>query len=156
MTNNEVFMTALTVGEGTQVTLNFSLKLENGDVVDSNFDGAPVSFVVGDGNLLPGFERALFGLSEGSRETLTIEPENGFGQANPNNLQVIPRDQFDPTIALEKGLVLSFADAQKAKLPGVVADFDEERVTIDFNHPLAGRRIIFDVHIHQVSPATTH
>ena len=149
-------MTALTVGEGTQVTLNFSLKLENGDVVDSNFDSAPVSFVVGDGNLLPGFERALFGLSEGSRETLTIEPENGFGQANPNNLQVIPRDQFDPTIALEKGLVLSFADVQKAELPGVVADFDDEKVTIDFNHPLAGRRSIFDVHIHQVSPATTH
>ena len=149
-------MSGLMIEEGTQVTLHFALKLENGDVVDSNFDADPATFVVGDGNMLPGFERALFGLEAGARDTFLIEPENGFGQSNPNNLQVLPRDQFDAEIDLVRGLMLSFADAQKAELPGVVADFDDDTVTIDFNHPLAGRRILFEVAILDVAPAVTH
>ncbi|MBR9913096.1 MAG: peptidylprolyl isomerase [Gammaproteobacteria bacterium] len=146
----------ITIDEGTQVTLHFALKLDNGDVVDSNFGAQPATFVVGDGNLLPGFERVLFGLSAGAKDTFVIEPENGFGQSNPNNLQKIPRAQFGDDIELVEGLMLSFADAQKAELPGVVAAFDDETVTIDFNHPLAGRRILFEVEILAVAAAVKH
>ncbi len=149
-------MTDLTIGEGTQVTLHFALKLDNGDVVDSNFDRDPATFVVGDGSLLPGFERALYGLASGATETFVIKPEDGFGQSNTNNMQTIPRDQFAADLELVEGLVLSFADAQQTELPGVVAAFDESTVTVDFNHPLAGRNIIFDVSILDVAPAVTH
>ncbi|MDO2098155.1 FKBP-type peptidyl-prolyl cis-trans isomerase, partial [Escherichia coli] len=76
------------------VTLHFALKLEDGNVVDSTFDKQPASFKVGDGNLLPGFEQALFGLKNGDNRTLTILPEQGFGQPNPQNVQIMPRDQF--------------------------------------------------------------
>ncbi|MGH1485095.1 MAG: FKBP-type peptidyl-prolyl cis-trans isomerase [Cellvibrionaceae bacterium] len=149
-------MTLLSVGEGTEVTLHFSLRLKSGEVVDSTFEKEPATFTVGDGNLLEGFERALFGLTAGAKEKFTINPEQGFGQANPNNIQNFPRDQFDDDISLEEGLMLSFADAQNAELPGVVTTFDDESVTIDFNHPLAGKDIEFEVEIISVDPSVKH
>lgn len=149
-------MRDLTLGPGTKVTLHFALKLENGDVIDSNFEKDPATFTVGDGNLLAGFEKALFGLQEGARQTFIIKPEDGFGQPNPNNIQEIPRAQFGADIELTEGLMLSFADAQKAELAGVVRGFTEDVVFIDFNHPLAGREIIFDVAILRIEPAQVH
>lgn len=146
----------LTIGEGTQVTLHFALKLDGGDIVDSTFEGDPAQFTVGDGNLLEGFEQALFGLSAGDNETFVIPPEKGFGQANPNNVQEFKREDFAEDVELEKGLMLSFADAQNAELPGVVTDFNDENVTVDFNHPLAGKPINFEVKILQVDPAVKH
>ena len=144
------------VSEGTRVYLNFSISLEDGSEVDSNFGGEPVDFVIGDGSLLAGFERALFGMSAGQRQLFTVEPENAFGQPNDNNVQMLSRNQFDDDIDLEIGLVFSFADASGGELPGMVISFDEEEVTVDFNHPLAGRTILFDVLIHRVEPAELH
>jgi FKBP-type peptidyl-prolyl cis-trans isomerase SlpA len=149
-------MRELTVGPGTKVTLHFSLKLVNGNVIDSNFERDPATFTVGDGSLLVGFEKAIFGLQEGDRESFVIKPEEGFGQRNPNNIQEIPRTQFDEDIELSEGLMLSFADAQKTELPGVVQRFDDETVIVDFNHPLAGRDIVFDVAILRIEPVQVH
>lgn len=146
----------LVVGEGTRVTLHFAVKLDDGSVVDSTFEREPATFEVGDGNLLEGFERALFGLEAGHKETFTIAPENGFGQSNPNNIQKIPREEFGDDVELSEGLMLSFADAQKAELPGVVTAFDDREVTVDFNHPLAGRDLEFEVEIIGVEPVQVH
>lgn len=145
----------LIIAEGTQVTLNFALKLSDGSVIDSTFDKAPATFRVGDGKLLPGFEKAIFGLKAGDNDTFVITPEHGFGQSNPNNIQQFPRDQFTD-IDLIEGLMLSFADAQKAETPGVVKSFDDEEVSIDFNHPLAGRNVHFQVEIIDVQPEAVH
>lgn len=149
-------MRDLTVGPGTKITLHFSLKLVNGQVVDSNFEREPATFVVGDGNMLAGFERAMFGLQEGDRNTFLIKPESGFGQRNPNNIQEIPRSQFAADLELSEGLMLSFADAQKTELPGVVLRFDENVVVVDFNHPLSGRDIEFEVAILRIEPVQVH
>ncbi len=144
-------MVDVRIGGDSQVTLHFALKLEDGNVVDSTFDKQPATFKVGDGNLLPGFEQALFGLKAGDKRTLTIEPENGFGQPNPANVQVMPRDQFQG-MELAEGLLVIFNDAAKTELPGVVKEFDEQHVTIDFNHPLAGKTLAFEVDIIDVQP----
>lgn len=149
-------MRDLAVGPGTKVTLHFALRLQDGEVIDSNFERDPATFVVGDGNLLPGFEKAIFGLIEGDKKTLTISPEQGFGQRNPNNMQEFERNEFSSDIELKEGLVLSFSDAQKTELPGVVYSFDEDKVVIDFNHPLAGRDIVFDVAILKIEPVQVH
>lgn len=149
-------MNDLTIGPGTQVTLHFSLSLEDGSVVDSNFDAAPVTFAIGDGNLLAGFEEVLFGLQAGDEREFIIPPEKAFGPYNPQNIQEFPRKQFPADVELIEGLVLSFADAQHNELPGVVQEFDETTVTVDFNHPLAGRDIEFKVRIIDVNPAVTH
>jgi len=142
-------MTESRIGQGTQVTLHFAIKLGNGDVVDSTFDKQPATFNVGDGNLLPGFEMAIYGLKSGDQRSLAITPEQGFGQPNPQNVQVLPRSQF-AAMELSKGLLVIFNDAANAELPGVVKEFDDARVTIDFNHPLAGKDLTFDVEIIEV------
>jgi FKBP-type peptidyl-prolyl cis-trans isomerase SlpA len=142
----------LRIGPDKEVTLHFALKLENGDVVDSTFDKQPATFKVGDGNLLPGFEVALYGFKAGDKRSLQIEPENAFGQPNPQNVQVMPRSQFQD-MELSEGLLIIFNDAANAELPGVVKAFDESQVTIDFNHPLAGKTLSFDVEIIEVRPA---
>ena len=144
------------VSEGTRIFLNFSLSLEDGSEVDSNFGGEPVDFVYGDGSLLPGFEYLLLGMTAGQRNMFTVLPENSFGQPNDNNVQCLPRDQFDDDVELEIGLVFSFADVGGGELPGMLISFDEDEVTVDFNHPLAGRKILFDVVIHRVEPAELH
>ncbi|MDX5371813.1 MAG: FKBP-type peptidyl-prolyl cis-trans isomerase [Pseudomonadaceae bacterium] len=141
----------LRIGPDREVTLHFALKLENGDVVDSTFDKQPATFRVGDGNLLPGFEAALYGFKAGDKRSLQIEPENAFGQPNPQNVQVMPRSQFQD-MELSEGLLIIFNDAANAELPGVVKAFDEQQVTIDFNHPLAGKTLSFDVEIIEVRP----
>jgi FKBP-type peptidyl-prolyl cis-trans isomerase SlpA len=151
-----MIMTELNVGPGTQVTLHFAVRLDDGSIVDSTFDSSPATFVVGDRNLLEGFERLLFGLSPGDKNSFDIVPEQGFGQHNPNNVQEIPRTAFDETIELSEGLLVSFADASNKELPGIVQTFDDYNVTVDFNHPLAGRNLIFDVEIIAVEPAVTH
>lgn len=149
-------MRDLILGPGTTVTLHFALRLPGGEVIDSNFERDPATFTVGDGNLLLGFEKAIYGLQEGDKKTLVIKPEDSFGQRNPNNVQEIPRAQFGVDIELSEGLMLSFADAQKTELPGVVSRFDDEVVVVDFNHPLAGREILFEVAILQIEPAQVH
>jgi FKBP-type peptidyl-prolyl cis-trans isomerase SlpA len=149
-------VTAITVSEGTRVYLNFSVSLEDGSEVDTNFGGNPVDFVIGDGSLLPGFERLIFGMSPGERQMFTVVPENAFGQPMDDNVQVLPRAQFDDDIDLEIGLVFSFADASGGELPGMIISFDEKDVTVDFNHPLSGRTILFDVQIHRVEPVELH
>jgi FKBP-type peptidyl-prolyl cis-trans isomerase SlpA len=144
------------VSEGTRVFLNFSLGLEDGSEVDSNFSGDPVDFVIGDGNLLPGFERKLFGMSAGERHIYTVQPEDAFGMPNDSNVQEVARDQFDDEADLEIGLMFYFADAGGGEVPGLVVSVDGEWVTVDFNHPLAGRTILFDVLIHRVEAAELH
>jgi len=146
----------VTIGPDTKVTLHFSLALEDGSVVDSNFSGKPATFVVGDGSLLNGFESALFGLSTGDEAVLEIDPEQGFGPHNPNNIQRFSKGDFTDDVQLEPGLMLSFADASQAELPGVVVEVDDEHVMVDFNHPLAGHQITFAVKILDVIPAVTH
>lgn len=146
----------MSVSEGTRVYLNFSLALEDGEEVDSNFGGEAVSFAVGDGSLLPGFEQRLLGMRGGERKLFQVPPEDAFGQPNENNVQRIGRDNFDEGLELELGLVCSFADAAGGELPGMIVGFDEEEVTVDFNHPLAGRTILFDVQVHRIEAAELH
>ncbi|MDG2046885.1 MAG: peptidylprolyl isomerase [Halioglobus sp.] len=149
-------MTQVTVSEGTRVFLNFSVSLEDGSEVDTNFGGDSVQLVIGDGSLLPGFERRLFGMAPGDRQMFVVPPEDAFGQPNDNNVQYLPRKQFDDGTDLEIGLIFSFADASGGELPGMIVAFDDDEVTVDFNHPLSGRNILFEVMIHRVLPEEVH
>lgn len=142
------------VERGTKVKLHFSLALEDGSLIDSNFDKQPASFIIGDGNLLPGFESAILGLESGQKREFTIPPENAFGQHNPQNVQDVDRTNFAED-KLEIGAVFSFQNGD-GELPGVIIGIEDEKVTIDFNHPLAGQSILFKVEILQISPESVH
>ncbi len=142
------------IGPDTKVTLNFAVKLMGGEIVDSNFDREPVSFKMGDGNLLPGFERALCGLQAGQRAELPLSAEQAFGQYREDNVQTFNVDQFAED--LQVGLVMTFSDAARGEVPGVIKEIRDDKVLVDFNHPLAGRDLIFEVLIHQVEVGHSH
>lgn len=142
-------MSELTIGPGRKVTMHFAIKLEDGQIIDSNFDKAPVEFEVEDGNIPDGFESALTGLKVGDHVELTIAPERGFGQHNPSNIQRMKRADFKG-MDLEPGLVVSFQEPG-GEIPGVVVEFDDANVSVDFNHPLAGKTLIFEVKVLQVT-----
>ena len=91
-------------------------------------------------------------MKAGQQASFTVLPEDGFGRPNPDNIQHFARSRFARDMELAEGLVISFADASQAELPGVVKSVTDEMVVVDFNHPLAGRTIEFAVDIIQVEP----
>ncbi|GGG54886.1 peptidyl-prolyl cis-trans isomerase [Pseudohongiella nitratireducens] len=148
------------ISAGARVTLNFELALTDGEVIDSNYGRDPVTFVIGDGNMLPGFEAALEGLSQGDSVEITLAPEMAFGAVNPENVQSMPRQRFSGLLAnttdpVQEGTVLSFTDANGNDMPGIVRQIGELNIVIDFNHPLAGHDIVFKADIHAVIPPGT-
>jgi FKBP-type peptidyl-prolyl cis-trans isomerase SlpA len=134
------------IGAGKRVRLHFSVALADGQVIDSTRERPqPAEFTVGDGSLLPGFEKAILGLRAGDRRSVFIDARHGFGERNPDNVQTFMRMQFRD-MDLAPGTVVSFAD-RSGELPGVVQSLDDDTVTVDFNHPLAGRDLVFEVDI---------
>ena len=143
------------IDKGTRVTLNFALKFTDGEIIDSTFDKAPASLEIGDDNLPENFEAYLMGLVAGDKASFDVPPEKAFGQHNPNNVQTFKRHEFSADMVLEAGVMISFADARQSELPGVVSRVEGDEVEVDFNHPLAGRTLVFEVEIIDVEPAET-
>ena len=142
------------IEEGVKVTLHFSLAMEDGQVIDSNYDSLPATFTVGDGNLLPGFEETLMGLVSGSEKQFVLQPEKAFGQYNLENVQSVDRAAFDQK-ELQLGMVISFQNGG-GELPGVITSISGDAVSVDFNHPLAGQPIVFSVRIIDVRLSGVH
>lgn len=135
--------------DGSRITLHFALLLPSGEEIDTTRRGEPATLTLGDGNLLPGFEAALLGLQAGDDAQITIAAAEAFGERNPANVQTIAKDRFADFAedqGLEVGLMISF-QAADGELPGVVTQVFSEAVEVDFNHPLSGNDIVFDVSI---------
>lgn len=137
------------IGSGSTVTLHFSILLADGQEVDTTRRNRPATFRVGDGNLPSAFERALFGLRAGADERLWIPPDEGFGPRRIENIRTLRRADFPNAASLESGTMVLF-EAVGGELPGVVTAVDGDLVEVDFNHPLAGRKLAFDVTILRV------
>ena len=140
------------IQDGAQVELHFSVAIENGVEIDNTRSREqPVQLVMGDGNLLPGFEQALFGLRAGDRRTVHLPPEDAFGPWNAENIQIFDTVKFEQRPIV--GHMIEFEDKAKATLFGVVKSVNDDITDIDFKHPLAGKNITFEVEIFKVTPA---
>ena len=136
---------------GSKVELHFSVSIENGIEIDNTRGrDEPVNLVIGDGNLLEGFEKALFGLRAGDRRTVHLPPEDAFGPWNSENIQIFDTVKFEQRPII--GHMIEFEDKAKASLFGVVKSVNDDTTEIDFNHPLAGKNITFEVEIFKVTP----
>lgn len=143
------------ITEACTVTLHLSLTLEDGTVAETTFDSEPLTFVMGDGSLEHGLELGLYGLTFGSRQRLTLDPGQAFGVRDPGNIHALPRTTFNADIQLEPGVIIGFETPDGEELAGAVLEVGDDTVKVDFNHPLAGRTLIFDVEIIDVIPAET-
>ncbi len=143
---------------GSYISLYFSLALVSGELVDGNFDKKPAGFRLGDGSILPGFEQQLIGLRAGDEIESLLSAKQAFGEINSANRHRFAIARFknlleDDLIPTQVGSVVSFKDAGGFDLPGVVADISESTVLVDFNHPLAGKAIVFKARIDSVIAA---
>lgn len=136
------------ISANSEVIMHFTIKLEDGSVADSTkTSGKPAKLVMGDGSLTENFEKCLLGLTQGEAASFTLEPEDAFGQPNPDNVQHMDRSLFAGDAPAEEGTIIAFAGPGGQEIPGVITEVAGESVTVDFNHPLAGHRVIFDVEI---------
>lgn len=148
--NNETM-----IQPGSEVQMHFSIKLKDGSIADSTRDhGKPACFKMGDGNVLDKVERALIGMKVGEKKKISLSPDEGFGEANPNNLHWLPKAQFPQDIKLEEGLIMGFTQPNGVELPGIIREIKDENVLVDFNHPLCGQTLIFDLEIIAINPAS--
>ncbi|STO97260.1 peptidylprolyl isomerase [Helicobacter canis] len=123
------------------------------DIIDSNVTSRPLEFLLGAGQVISGLEQAVLGAKKGDKLNLSIAPEDAYGVYQADFVQEVPKDQFDG-IVLEKGMTL-FGQAEDGQtVQVVVKDFNDSSVMIDYNHPLAGKTLLFDVEIVDMRDAT--
>jgi FKBP-type peptidyl-prolyl cis-trans isomerase SlpA len=132
---------------GSSVTMHFSLTLADGMLVESSFNDQPVSFVLGDGSIDKGLELALIGLRAGDRQRLTLMPGQAFGERDKSAIQTVPKSRFPEDIDLEPGQIIGFSGENGEEIAGAIVSVEDQDVSVDFNHPLAGREVSFDVQI---------
>ena len=123
------------------------------EVIDSNKGGQPLEFVMGKGQIIPGLEKALVGMKEGDTANILVKAEDAYGLRDENAIQKLPREQFEG-IELQKGMSLYGQGQNGETIQVTVVDFDDENVTVDFNHPLAGKDLMFNVKVVSERDAT--
>lgn len=133
------------IADTSLVTLHFRISLPAGGDLISTFESAPATLQLGKGELAPGLERCLAGLWEGERKIFDIAPEDGFGLRQDALVQQIPRADLPTEIELAPQAVIEFSTTDGTKYAGMVVDLDAQTATIDFNHPLAGKTVRFEV-----------
>lgn len=138
------------VENGKNVILNYTGKFDDGTVFDSSlFEGRePLKTVLGQGNLIPGFEKNIVGLNVGDKKNFTIEPVDGYGEYLDGLVTVIPRDRIPESAKV--GDVLK-SESERGTINVMVKEINDEGVKIDANHPMAGKKLSFEVEILDVN-----
>jgi FKBP-type peptidyl-prolyl cis-trans isomerase SlyD len=142
------------VGKGSVVSLDYRLHLGDGVVIDASAPDDPLTYLHGEGQIVPGLEKALEGLSAGEARQVVVAPDDGYGPSDPGALQEIPRTSFPAGVQLQPGMELVAHGPEGQPVPFVVRDVKLETVVIDLNHPLAGKTLHFDVTVRDVRQAT--
>jgi FKBP-type peptidyl-prolyl cis-trans isomerase SlyD len=142
------------VGTGMVVRIHYTLRDEGGEVIDSSFQSQPLEYLHGAGNIVAGLESALIGAAVGERRRVSVPPEQGYGIARPDAIHAFPRDAFPAELDLQPGMQFS-AEAEDGQVLTVwVHSAEGDQVMIDFNHPLAGKVLDFEVQIEAVRAAS--
>ena len=135
------------------VVMDYSLTVD-GEVVDSSKENGPIAFLQGRGNIIPGLERALEGLKIGDSKKVTVPPADGYGEMDPESFVDDPRAEFPAEIPLEIGTEIQVAMDDGSEDIAIISDIKSDSIQLDFNHPLAGKTLHFDVTITDLREAT--
>ncbi len=133
----------------TFVAIDYCLKLDSGEEADRSQEGQPLTFITGTGQIIPGLDNALSGMSAGEEATITVEPEEAYGLIQDDLLQTVPRTQFPADQDVQPGMAFQ-AQGPNGPFMILVKTVEEDNVTVDLNHPMAGQRLHFEVKIVEV------
>ncbi len=134
------------IEKGKQISLDYTLTIE-GKVIDSSEDRTPLKYTQGKGEIIPGLEKELEGLKVGDEKTVVVPPEEAYGLSDPNAFQEVPRSSLPPEIKPQAGMNIQAKDATGNVFPVEITEVKEDTVVINFNHPLAGKTLKFDIKI---------
>jgi FKBP-type peptidyl-prolyl cis-trans isomerase SlyD len=144
------------IEDNNVVSFNYEVKdAKTGETVDSNMGQAPLSFITGKGQIIPGLENQMKGMEAGEQADILVPAAEAYGEYNPEAVQTMPREQF-AGIDLQEGMTLYGQSEDGQTVQVTVKSFDDKEVTIDFNHPLAGKDLLFTVNVAEVREPTVN
>lgn len=136
---------------GKKVRIHYTGTLDDGSVFDSSEGRDPLEFTLGSGQIIPGLDRAIDGMATGEQKTVTIPAEEAYGEYHAEARQDVPRDQIPADIPLDQGTMLNMQTPDGRQIPVQVAELTDSTVTLDANHPLAGKALTFAVEVVSVA-----
>ncbi len=137
-------------GQGDTVTVEYTGKLEDGTVFDTSRDKDPISFTIGDEEVIPGFEEAVVGMETGESKSATLPPDEAYGPRSDEMVFTVPSSELPEDLDPEVGDRLEVQSREGQTFPAVVAEIEGEQVTIDANHPLAGEELTFEIELKSI------
>lgn len=140
-----------TVKEGDYVKVRYTGRLDDGMVFDSSSECKPLEVRIGAGQVIPGFENALLGMSANEKKTFSIEPDDGYGERDEDLKRKFQLKDFPPDFNPEVGQVIVLQSPDNEQYPATIKSVDEAEVLLDMNHPLAGEALTFDVEVLEIN-----
>ncbi len=137
--------------KGDAVQVHYTGKLDDGSVFDTSKSREPLGFTLGDGNMIKGFDTAVQGMGIGDKKTVTIPAAEAYGERRDDMMIDVPKTQVPADIKPEVGQQLSLQGGNGQPMPVVVVAVDEEKITLDANHQLAGKDLVFDIELVKIS-----
>ncbi|MBN2420516.1 MAG: peptidylprolyl isomerase [Deltaproteobacteria bacterium] len=144
----------MNIKEKVYVAFDYRLTLDSGEEIDKSPEGQPLGFITGAGQIIPGLEKEMMGMGVGDSVKISVEPENAYGLVNPQLFQEVKREQFPADMEIKPGMTFQSQGPHGPMIINVSEIKDENTVIIDLNHPLAGKRLHFDVNIAEVRDLT--
>jgi len=142
------------VENGIFVSVDYKGTLQNGEVFDTS-SGQPLEVQIGAGKVIKGFEEALLGMSLNEKKSFTIEPEYAYGQRDESLKRVFAMAEVPPEIDLQVGQIVGIRSEEGQQIPASIVQVDDENVTADMNHPLAGEVLHFEIEVKGISSTPT-
>lgn len=137
--------------KGSKVKVHYTGRLTSGEEFDSSVGRTPLEFEVGAGMMIKGFDDAVVGMAVGDKKTITIPPHEGYGESNPEMIVDFPKDRFPADLVPEVGMQLNMSNGSGQNFPVTITEVKEDSVILDANHFLAGKDLIFDIEMVEVS-----
>ena len=143
------------VENGMFVSVNYTGTLDNGEQFDSSEGRAPLEFKVGEGQMIPGFENAVKGMALNDTKTFTLSPAEAYGERDETRIYEFPTSEIPKEVSPEVGQVLTLSSPEGHQIPARITAMDDEKVTFDLNHPLAGQSLTFTIQVMSISDQPT-
>ncbi len=148
---SDVGFDEMAVKEGDTIKVEYTGTLDDGTVFDSSEGHGPIEFKVGEGRVIPGFEKAVVGMEKGEEKDVQIKSDDAYGDPDPEKVRPVPRDMFPKEEEPKPGMMIAIGLPNGVQLPAKILEVGAEQVKIDLNHPLAGKALNFKLKVVEIS-----